>query len=194
MTERVRSNDKRFADWLEELAHETHAYMIMEGMVKDSGSFLTVEQWALNFGFVKTDDEGAGTDDPRDMSDLWRAVKMEMIRQGYPVAVQEIRGHYIGEAGDEATNVLLQRNQIAGRSKTAKEYIEYFLTSTDPTRRGKFIEQLEAGLPEESNLADLLKVLDSVLETTGPLQLSIFRLYLDDGKVNDEADTTQEAA
>lgn len=188
MTEIVRKNNKHYPDWLEELARDTYGYIVnTKGAVKDENGniniFFSVAEWAKWAGFVDEVDDGKGgkVEKVRQVNDLWQAVKKEMIRQGYHISVEPLHGHYIGDKGDEATNVLLQYYQILGRTKTAKEYLEYFLTCTDPELRELVLKQITAGLPDDVSIADLLHTFDKVLEAGGPTQLSILTLYLNGG-------------
>lgn len=116
-----------------ELALRTKKWMKDIGAVWDSKTeisgdiplHISVEEWAEEFEFPLDEHDRATVYTQR----AWQHTKLEMIQMGIPIAVHEFRGHYIGEDGDQASNVVLNVHHALARLDRAMIHLEAIKTS-----------------------------------------------------------------
>lgn len=94
---------------------------------------MTVHEWAEQFD-IALDDKGEPT---WESGRVWQHVKLEMILDGIPIALHVARGHYIGEPGNQASNVIFNVAHAMARLQTAMSHLDAVKES------GEWIDVLE---------------------------------------------------
>jgi hypothetical protein len=106
-----------------ELAIRTYKWMEEVGAVhkeeEHTRHTVTVDEWAKNFGIYLNADG-----DPSLQSyGEWAHVKLEMIGLGFAIAISP-RGHYIGEEGAQASNIIYHLIHALARIRSATLQME----------------------------------------------------------------------
>jgi hypothetical protein len=106
-----------------ELAIQTYKWMENVGAVYDEEKHtrrtVTVDDWAKNFAiYLKADGEPS-----QNSYQEWAHVKLEMIGLGYAIAISPT-GHYLGQEGEQATNIIYNIIHSLARIRRATLQLE----------------------------------------------------------------------
>ncbi len=134
------SMDKKALEFYESLAVDTYTWMKESGYERTEeekeytsygGTLLTVTVhiWAKQFA-VYLDEEGEPTS--KSFRE-WQHVKLAMIHQGMAISLSS-RGHYLGWAGEQATNIVYNIAHALARIGKATKQMEKVRES------GKYLE------------------------------------------------------
>ncbi len=108
----VKEYARRTLDWM----HEMNA---VDDEEKHTRGTITVKKWADQFQ-LPVDEEGNIT---RETNELWQHVKLQLILEGEAIAVNQ-RGHFIGRAGEQASNIIRNVRQAIALLRRSTEQWE----------------------------------------------------------------------
>ena len=158
MAKKTKEEKKQdLAKALRQLAEDTRAWMLNIGACTQDGNvqgYITIEDWCDSF---------------KDIPEMWYVVKVEMLRLDYRLAVNPTSGHYIGEAGEQASSAALQAKNLAKRADTFKALLRRMKDSKDWPLIEK---ELRKALPYGRTINDFL----SLSATVGSPQMELFTL------------------
>ena len=139
---------------------------------------ITVREWAEHFD-QPTNDDGVPT---AWTYKLWGNLKMYMIAQGIPIARHPAIGHYLGESGNQVSNVILNVKTALALLQTSMAQLEMIRES------GKAVDCLEKmkGRMLPDRLVNLLEQTTGVVpERYNGVPSDSLVLLLESGPEND---------